>query len=79
MNREEIKNDLFKLLIEHHGVHEEVLNEEQTIEDIGCDSLEAIELSMQVEDKFEVQIDYSEIKTTTPLSHIIDHIYQLKN
>ncbi|AMB98964.1 acyl carrier protein [Aerococcus urinaehominis] len=66
-----------QLLVERFGVDEnKVGNDLVFSRDLGADSLDIIEVVMQLEDKFEIRIaddDLENIQTMGDLVRIIDH------
>ena len=57
MNREDIFEKLKKIIIEQLGVDEENVKEEATfVDDLSADSLDIVELVMNIEEEFEMEI-----------------------
>ena len=47
---------------------------ESTLEDMGADSLDAVELIMAIEEKYEFEIDEADAKQFTSLGNIVAYI-----
>ncbi len=64
------------VIVENLGVsEEEVTLESSLIEDLGADSLDAVELSMAIEDEFDVEIEdeeFQELKTVGDILRAIE-------
>ncbi|NLD17847.1 MAG: acyl carrier protein [Tissierellia bacterium] len=64
------------VIVENLGVsEEEVTLESSLIDDLGADSLDAVELSMAIEDEFDVEIEdeeFQELKTVGDILRAIE-------
>ncbi len=60
MERAQITEAVTKRLIENLGCKPEAITEDATIESLGADSLDGVELVMQMEEDFSVEISDSE-------------------
>lgn len=79
MNKEEVKEALYQILIKELGFFQNEIKETNTPEDMGMDSLDILELVNEAEKSFHLTDLEQYILTTTPLDQIIDSIHQLKN
>lgn len=71
--REDIEGTVKQVLIEQLGCPEEdVVPSAKVMEDLGADSLDAVELSMALEEAFEIVIDDSVIDKLETVQQIID-------
>lgn len=67
------------LIVENLGVNEEeVTQEANLIEDLGADSLDAVELSMAIEDEFDVEIEDEEFQQLATVGDILKAIEEKK-
>lgn len=63
MERTALEERLKKLLVERVGVDEAKITPEASLsEDLGLDSLDAVELGMAMEEEFDLQIDDSQMR-----------------
>lgn len=63
------------LIVENLGVsEEEVTKEANLIDDLGADSLDAVELSMAIEDEFGVAIEDEEFQKLATVGDILKAI-----
>ena len=70
----EVNNLITNILLDKLGV-EEVSSDDHLIEDIGCDSLDIMELVMEFERVFEISILDDEVDNNfTTVGHLIDFI-----
>ena len=68
---ERVKN----IIVEQLGVTpEQVVPEASSIEDLGADSLDTVELVMALEEEFDAEIPDEEAEKITTVQHAIDYI-----
>ena len=69
MTNEKIK----EILAGHLDIDIENINDDSTFEDLGIDSLDAVEIMMELEDEFGMELDASEMgRTVSELVAYID-------
>ncbi len=69
-----IEERVKKIVAEQLGVEDEVLTEASFIDDLGADSLDAVELVMALEEEFECEIVDEEAEKITTLQQAIDYV-----
>jgi acyl carrier protein len=81
MTKPQIKTLLNEILTEHFGLFESDIKEEKFLEDLGLDSIDKLELTMIIEDRFTLrdQIRDEEVPMKISISDLIELIYNLKN
>ena len=67
-------NRVKELVIQELGVDEDKITIDSTLEDIGADSLDAVELIMALEEEYGVEISEEEARKMTNLKNIVDYI-----
>lgn len=79
MSREEIFEQVKDVIVEQLGVEREKIEESSTfIEDLAADSLDVVELIMNLEEKFEIEIPDSDAEKITNVKDVIDYIKERK-
>ncbi|MDD6736391.1 MAG: acyl carrier protein [Clostridiales bacterium] len=69
MTNEKIK----KIVADHLDIDVEDIQNDSTFEDLGIDSLDAVEIMMELEDEFGMELDASEMgQTVNDLAAYID-------
>lgn len=68
MTFEKVKN----LLAEHLEIEESEINEDTTFEDLGVDSLDTVEIMMEMEDEFGIEIKPAEVGKS--VKELVDYI-----
>ena len=75
MTREQIFDEVKKLLVDRLGVDEDKITEETSFtEDLGADSLDSIELVMELEDAFDKEISDDDAQQLTTVGSVINYI-----
>lgn len=74
-----IQETLFRKIAEQKGLNPESLNRDTTILDIGLDSLDMVELSMDLEDSFGITINQEDIAGIKTLGQAVEFVEKRKN
>lgn len=75
--KQEITNRFIKLLCDEHNLKEENINLSNSFEELGLDSLDAVELIMATEEKFGIEInDEDAEKHFTSVEKAIDFLFE---
>ncbi|WP_312031646.1 acyl carrier protein [Hujiaoplasma nucleasis] len=70
-----IFENLKKLIAKELGVKEENINlDSHLVNDLGADSLDAVELIMTIEDEFEITINENDATNLTTVKAIVEYI-----
>ena len=79
MNKEEIFEELKKIIVEQLGVNEEnVTMQASFIDDLSADSLDIVELVMNIEEKFDLKIPDSEAEKIATVEDVVEYILNSK-
>jgi acyl carrier protein len=79
MNREEIAKTIKEIIVEKLGVSpSEVTEEAAFVEDLGADSLDTVELVMDFEEKFGLEIPDEDAEKIKTVKDAIDYIEKKK-
>ena len=79
MNKEEIFEELKKIIVEQLGVNEENITMQASfIDDISADSLDIVELVMNIEEKFDLEIPDSEAEKIATVEDVVEYILNSK-
>lgn len=78
MNREEVKKRVIELVMDKATLEDEPITEESNLKDLGLDSLDCIELSIQLESEFEVVIPEDESEKMNTVADAIDLVMKHK-
>lgn len=75
MNQEEIFEKVKKIIVEQLGVAEtSVTMEASFIDDLGADSLDAVELCMTIEEAFDITIPEDKIADLKTVKDIVEFV-----
>jgi len=67
------KTNIIKILEEHFNTKIENTNI-SLVDDIGADSLDVVEVVMQIEEEFDIEITDEEVEKLTTVQEIIDYV-----
>lgn len=77
MEREEIASKVKEIVVEKLGVDaSEVKEEASFVNDLGADSLDTVELIMEFEEKFGIEIPDEDAQKAQTVGQVIDYIHQ---
>ena len=72
---EDAKVKIHEIIIDKLGVNESAITEDaKFIDDLGADSLDTVELIMQFEEEFNLEIPDEDAETITTVGKAIDYI-----
>ena len=74
MTREDIKHKLTTILVEILACKAEDVTDEATLEDLGADSLDEVDIVLAVEDEFGMNIGDDEAEKLNTVGEFIDFI-----
>jgi acyl carrier protein len=80
MTREDIAKVVKDIIVEKLGVNPvEVTEEAFFVEDLGADSLDTVELVMELEEKFDIEIPDEDAEKIKTVKDAIDYIEKKKS
>ena len=78
MDKEEILYNVKYLIADHFEIDEALIKPEANlVEDLDFDSIDAIELILQLEEKYEEKISADKLKSSRTIQDVVDCLYEL--
>ncbi|QEL19712.1 acyl carrier protein [Limnoglobus roseus] len=75
MSDEQIRQKVIDIVCEHLAVNkDQVTDKTSFIEDIGADSLDIVELVMELEEEFDIQIPDDQAEKIKTVGEAVEHI-----
>lgn len=75
MSEEEIFEKIKEMIIEQFGIDNDVITKESSfIDDLQADSLDIVELVMEIEENFDIQIPDSYAESITTVQDVVNYI-----
>ncbi len=79
MKREEVFEKVKSIIIEQLGIEADAVKDSATfVEDLAADSLDIVELVMQIEEEFEMQISDEDAEKIVTVGDVVDYILDNK-
>jgi acyl carrier protein len=76
-NRERVRAEVVEIISNRLGVGKEQITDQTTFqEDLGADSLDVVELVMELEEKFKIQIPDEEAEKIKTVGAAVDYVVQ---
>ena len=63
-----------EIIVDELGVDAEAVTIDSTLEDLGADSLDAVELIMALEEEYDLEIAEDDAKAMNSVKNIVDYI-----
>lgn len=77
MSEEEIFEKVKEIVVEQLGVPEDTVKKDATfVDDLSADSLDIVELVMQIEEEFDIEIPDSDAEKIVTIGDVIEYIKQ---
>lgn len=67
----DIESNVLRLIQDHCGLADLPNPSDRLAEDLGCDSLDSVELAMQIEDEFAVLVNDEDLETVKTVADVI--------
>lgn len=75
MNADEVRRKVVAILVEQIGVDEEEITDDASIQDdLGADSLDAVEIAMSAEEEFGIEIPDDDIEPLSTVKQVVDYL-----
>lgn len=79
MSNEMIENKVKELVADYTNMESDKIRPEFNLEELGLDSLDRVEIVLELEEEFDIQVDEDEIEKIETVKGIIDYIEKLYN
>lgn len=77
MQKTEVMEKVKAILVENLGCREtEIVDEASLIDDLGADSLDSVEIVMEIENQFDIEIPDEEAEKMTTVGAIVDAVVE---
>ena len=78
MNKEELLQQVEDVIVNTFEIDRALIkSESKFVEDLDFDSIDAIELVLQLEDKYDAKISAEKLKSSKTVQDVVDYLYEL--
>ncbi len=74
----EVHNRVIAIIADKLKVDKSTILETSTLQDLGADSLDLVDIIMKLEDQFDIQIDDTQAEKLKNVQDLVSYVYQLK-
>ena len=74
----EILETVKSMIVDRFGVKDNDVTNQMAFDDLGADSLDVVELVMELEDKYNIQFDDERISNLKNVGEVVDYIDELR-
>lgn len=74
VNRQEISQKIIRDIAEHLSIPVEQIDEHRTLDSLGADSLDHVELVMKLEEQFDIEVDDAAAEKLMTVGALIDYV-----
>lgn len=79
VDRSEIAHKLMGIVAHQLNISPDTVTEDSTLDALGADSLDRVEIVMKVEEQFDIEIDDAAAERLNMMRDAVDYVYGLKN
>jgi acyl carrier protein len=80
LTREEVFQTVCRIIAAESDVPAEAMAEKShVLNDLGCDSLAVIEIAMEIEEEFNVNVPDDQVEEAETVGQIVDEVFKLVN
>lgn len=74
----EVHNRVIAIIADKLKVDKSTISNTSTLQDLGADSLDLVDIIMKLEDQFDIQIDDAQAEKLKNVQDLVSYVYQLK-
>lgn len=78
LNRDDIYKKVTEIISQKLQIDSATIASNATLQDLGADSLDIVEIVMQIEDRLEVHIDDAQAETLHTVDDVVNYVYSLR-
>ncbi len=78
IEREDTKKKVISIIGEKLSIDTSTVNEEATLQSLGADSLDMVEIIMKIEEQFDIEINDEKAESLKNVKDVIDYVQTLR-
>jgi acyl carrier protein len=76
IDRQETAQKISAIVAEKLSIDKNSIKPESTLQDLGADSLDMVEIIMQIEEDFGIQINDEEAEKLNTMAEVVDYVHE---
>jgi acyl carrier protein len=72
-------NTIVNIIAEKLNIDKSTISGSATLEQLGADSLDMVEIIMKLEEQFDIEIDDEEAESFGVLDQVVDYVHRLRS
>lgn len=78
IDRHDTYTKIVRLVAEKLNIDATMITESSTLEGLGADSLDMVEIIMKIEEQFDIEINDEKAESLTTLGQLVDYVHSLR-
>lgn len=78
-DRQDTYTKIVHIVAEKLNIDAALITGDSTLEGLGADSLDMVEIIMKIEELFDIEINDEKAESLTSLDHVVDYVQSLRN
>ncbi|HEV2916276.1 MAG TPA: acyl carrier protein [Candidatus Babeliales bacterium] len=76
IDKQETAQKISAIVAEKLSIDKSTITPESTLQDLGADSLDMVEIIMQIEEEFGIQINDEEAEKLNTMAEVVDYVHE---
>ncbi len=78
IDRTETLQKIVQIVAQQLHIDTAVISEDSTLDSLGADSVDRVEIIMKLEEEFDIEIDDEQAEKLKTIKDAVDYVYQLR-
>jgi acyl carrier protein len=78
IDRQDTYNKIIEIVAEKLNIDKSTIASTSTLEALGADSLDMVEIIMKLEEQFDIEIDDEKAESLTTLDEVVNYVHSLR-
>lgn len=78
LTKQDTRNAIIAIIAEKLSIESSTITDSSTLQDLGADSLDLVEIVMRVEEQLNVAIDDQQVEQLKNVSDVVNYVHELR-